>query len=292
MKKRIMNVILGLSFLAGLSLLLYPTFSEYWNSFRQSRAITNYTKQVSGLDEKQCEEILKAAREYNSRLLTLFNVYEISEERSEEYEQLLNVTGNGIIGYVEIPKIKCSLPIYHGTKEAVLQIAVGHLEWTSLPVGGESTHAVLSGHRGLPSAKLFTDLDQLGEGDRFYIRVLNDVLTYEVDQIKVVLPEETDDLRIVEGKDYCTLFTCTPYAVNTHRLLVRGHRVDAEGALGERAEHEIVDLEMLEKQRLKENFRKAVTGTVIIAGVMAGFVVTLSLSKKKKERGGNSNEEK
>lgn len=292
MKKRIINVVIWLGFLAGLSLLLYPTFSEYWNAFRQSRAITNYAKEVGGLDEKQCEEILRAAREYNGGLSELLNVYEMSDERSAEYEQILNVSGNGIMGSVEIPKIRCSLPIYHGTGESVLQIAVGHLAWTSLPVGGESTHAVLSGHRGLPSAKLFTDLDKMEVGDRFYVRVLNEVLAYETDQIKVVLPEETDDLRIVEGEDYCTLCTCTPYAVNTHRLLVRGHRVDLDAPSADHGENEIVDLEMLEKQRLKENFRKAVTMAGILAVVMAGLILSGRVSKRKGKCGGNGNEEK
>lgn len=150
----------------------------------------------------------------------------MTEEERAEYESLLNVSGNGIIGYIEIPMIQCSLPIYHGTEESVLQIAVGHIEGSSLPTGGAGTHCVLSGHRGLPSAKLFTDLDQLAEGDTFILRILDETLTYEVDQIRTVEPYELDDLGIEEGKDYCTLVTCTPYGINTHRLLVRGRRVD------------------------------------------------------------------
>lgn len=152
--------------------------------------------------------------------------YTLSEEEKAEYESMLNVDSNGIMGYVEIPKINCSLPIYHGTTASVLQTAIGHLEWTSLPVGGESTHCVLSGHRGLPSAKLFTNLDKLNEGDIFMLRVMDEVLTYEVDQILIVEPQQVEALRIVEGQDYCTLVTCTPYGINTHRLLVRGHRIE------------------------------------------------------------------
>ena len=163
---------------------------------------------------------------YNASLLERNNAYLLTEEQKAAYEQLLNVSGLGIMGYIEIPSIDCSLPIYHGTEESVLQIAIGHLEWTSLPVGGESTHCVLSGHRGLPSAKLFTNLDKLQEGDVFLLRVLDEVLTYEVDQILIVEPQETGALRIVEGEDYCTLVTCTPYGINTHRLLVRGHRIE------------------------------------------------------------------
>ena len=155
--------------------------------------------------------------------------YALTEEQKERYEKLLNVSGDGIMAYIEIPKIGCRLPIYHGTKESALQIAAGHLEWSSLPVGGESAHCVISGHRGLPRAKLFTDLDKMEEGDQFFITVLNKRLTYEVDQIQVVEPEEVEDLAIEKGKDYVTLVTCTPYAINTHRLLVRGHRINGKG---------------------------------------------------------------
>ena len=154
------------------------------------------------------------------------NTYTLSDEQMREYESLLDLSGLGIMGYIEIPEIDCSLPVYHGTEESVLQIAVGHIEWTSLPVGGEGTHCVLSGHRGLPSAKLFTNLDKLEPGDVFLLRILDEVLTYEVDQILIVEPQDTSALQIVKGKDYCTLMTCTPYGVNTHRLLVRGHRID------------------------------------------------------------------
>lgn len=220
------TIILILVFLAGLSLLLYPTVSDYWNSLHQSRAITEYAEQVAELDNDVYEQLWADAHSYNQALLDKADRYEMTDEEREEYESLLNVSGNGIIGYIEISKIGCSLPIYHGTDEAVLQIAVGHIEGSSLPVGGESTHTVLSGHRGLPSAKLFTDLDKLVEGDTFVLRILDETLTYEVDQILIVEPYEMNALEIEEGKDYCTLVTCTPYGINTHRLLVRGHRID------------------------------------------------------------------
>ena len=210
----------------GLSLLLYPTVSDYWNSFHQSRAIASYTAQVEEMDPADYEAMWNAAAEYNQRLLAdTGDRYRMTEAEEEEYESLLDVTGTGVMGYVEIPKLKTSLPIYHGTDAAVLQIAIGHLAGSSLPVGGEGTHCVLTGHRGLPSAKLFTNLDEMVEGDTFSLHVLDQTLTYEVDQIRVVEPQELDDLEIEEGQDYCTLVTCTPYGVNSHRLLVRGHRI-------------------------------------------------------------------
>ena len=229
MKKKKGNfttLLLILVLLAGLSLLLYPSVSDYWNSFHQTRAIATYAEEVANLNQDQYDEIWAAAESYNASLTDRVNAYLLSDAQKEEYQQLLNVSGLGVMGYIEIPSIDCSLPIYHGTEESVLQIAVGHLEWSSLPVGGESTHCVLSGHRGLPSAKLFTNLDKLREGDTFLLRVLDEILTYEVDQILIVEPQDTDALEIVEGQDYCTLVTCTPYGINTHRLLVRGHRID------------------------------------------------------------------
>lgn len=225
-KSTLSTIILILVFLAGLSLLLYPTVSDYWNSLHQSRAITSYAERVADLDADAYEQFLMDARNYNEALRHKAYRYIMSDEERAEYENLLNVSGNGIIGCIEIPLIGCSLPIYHGTEESVLQIAVGHIEGSSLPVGGEGTHCVLSGHRGLPSARLFTDLDKLTEGDTFFLRVLDETLTYEVDQILIVEPYEMSALEIEDGKDYCTLVTCTPYGINTHRLLVRGHRID------------------------------------------------------------------
>ncbi len=226
MRKHLSTILLILIFLAGLSLLLYPTVSDYWNSMHQSRAIAGYTEEVAHLDQTRYDRLWRQAREYNAVLLERESEFTLTPEQGEQYAQLLDVSGTGVMGYVEIPRIDCALPIYHGTDEAVLQIAVGHLEWSSLPVGGESTHCVISGHRGLPSARLFTNLDQLEPGDVFLLRVLDEVLTYEVDQIRIVEPHELSSLGIERGEDYCTLVTCTPYGINTHRLLVRGHRVE------------------------------------------------------------------
>ena len=229
MKKKNNNwttVFLVLLLLAGVSLLLYPSLSNYWNSMHQTRAIASYAETVSQLDTAQYDEMWKAAQDYNRSLAQRETAFALTDEQKAAYESLLDVSGLGVMGYIEIPEIDCSLPIYHGTEESVLQVAVGHLEWSSLPVGGEGTHCVLSGHRGLPSAKLFTNLDKLAVGDTFLLRVLDEVLTYEVDQILIVEPEQVDALGIVPGEDYFTLVTCTPYGINTHRLLVRGHRVE------------------------------------------------------------------
>ena len=229
MKKKNNNwttAFLVLLLLAGVSLLLYPSLSDYWNSMHQTRAIASYAETVSQLDTAQYDEMWKAAQDYNRSLAQRETAFALTDEQKAAYESLLDVSGLGVMGYIEIPEIDCSLPIYHGTEESVLQVAVGHLEWSNLPVGGEGTHCVLSGHRGLPRAKLFTNLDKLAVGDTFLLRVLDEVLTYEVDQILIVEPEQVDALGIVPGEDYCTLVTCTPYGINTHRLLVRGHRVE------------------------------------------------------------------
>ena len=229
MKKKNNNwttAFLVLLLLAGVSLLLYPSLSDYWNSMHQTRAIASYAETVSQLDTAQYDEMWKAAQDYNRSLAQRETAFALTDEQKAAYESLLDFSGLGVMGYIEIPEIDCSLPIYHGTEESVLQVAVGHLEWSNLPVGGEGTHCVLSGHRGLPSAKLFTHLDKLAVGDTFLLRVLDEVLTYEVDQILIVEPEQVDALGIVPGEDYCTLVTCTPYGINTHRLLVRGHRVE------------------------------------------------------------------
>lgn len=221
MKNKIITLVLILVFLVGLSLLLYPTVSNYWNTLHASQAVENYVQEVQNLNDEQYEKMLDAARTYNRSLLN-----GRSDEQKEAYQSLLNLDGSGIMGYIEIPTIELSLPIYHNTEDSVLQVAVGHIDWSSLPIGGESTHSVLSGHRGLPSAKLFTNLDKLVVGDRFVIRVLNEVMTYEVDRILIVEPTDLSTLTIEDGKDLCTLVTCTPYGINTHRLLVRGHRVE------------------------------------------------------------------
>lgn len=225
-KSSFVTVILIAAFFIGALLLLYPTISDFWNSFHQSRAIASYAEQVADLDENAYDRLWEDARLYNKTLGDRMNRFVMAEEQKKAYAALLNIADNGVMGYIEIPKVRCNLPIYHGTDEAVLQVAIGHVPGSSLPVGGESTHCVLSGHRGLPSAKLFTNLDELETGDVFMLRVLDETLTYEVDQIRTVLPNELGDLAIVEGEDYCTLVTCTPYGINSHRLLVRGHRVE------------------------------------------------------------------
>lgn len=226
LRKNLVTILLTIIFITGLCLLLYPFASDYWNSYHQSRAIASYAEVVANVDSRSYQEILAEAEEYNQMLIGKDLFENISLLDQERYTAALDVTGTGIMGYVEIPTIGCTLPIYHGTDEAVLQIAAGHLEGTSLPIGGEDTHCVISGHRGLPSAKLFTEIDKLVVGDVFELRVLDEVLTYEVDQISIVLPEDFSKLEIERGKDLCTLVTCTPYGINTHRLLVRGHRVE------------------------------------------------------------------
>lgn len=225
-KKNLSTIILVFILFVGLSLLLYPTVSDYWNSFHQSRAIASYAETVAEINNVDYEQIWNDAVKYNRKWTEKDHRWSMSEEEIAEYESLLDVSGNGIMGYIEIPEIKVSLPVYHGVDEGVLQIAIGHLPETSLPVGGKGTHCVISGHRGLPSAKLFTDLDQLVEGDIFIMRVLDETLTYEVDRILIVEPEDVSGLEAEEGMDYCTLVTCTPYGVNSHRLLVRGHRIE------------------------------------------------------------------
>ena len=225
MKKHASTILLLVILLLGLSLMLYPSFADWWNSFHQSQAVLSYVEQVADMDEDRYAQIWDAAWSYNRMLTERPNDYLLSEEQKENYESLLNLGGNGVMGYLEIPCLDVVLPVHHGTSESVLQVAVGHLEWTSLPVGGESTHCVVSGHRGLPSARLFTDLDKMVVGDYFVLRVLDEILTYEVDQIRIVDPHDTTDLLVVEGEDLCTLVTCTPYGINSHRLLVRGRRI-------------------------------------------------------------------
>lgn len=225
MKKNRSNIILILIFLVGLSVMLYPTVSDYINQKNQSRAVASYSEEVENLSDVDYQAYFDTADDYNRRLAETPDAFYRPEEVSG-YTDTLDVSGTGIMGYITISKIGVELPVYHGTSDGVLQVAAGHLEGSSLPVGGAGTHAVISAHRGLPSAKLFTNLDELEAGDTFTITVLDRVLTYEVDQISIVLPTETDLLQPVEGKDYVTLMTCTPYGINTHRLLVRGKRIE------------------------------------------------------------------
>ena len=281
MKKSVVStVILILVFFLGLSLVLYPSVSDYWNSLHQSRAIATYAEEVSNLDTDRYEQLWAEAVDYNRTLRDRDNAFLLSETQKAAYDGLLNVGGNGVMGYIEIPTIGVSLPIYHGTDEGVLQIAVGHIEWTSLPVGGESSHCVISGHRGLPSAKLFTNLDKLVVGDTFLFRVLDETLTYEVDQILIVEPQETEPLRIEEGKDYCTLVTCTPYGINSHRLLVRGHRIDnVEEADAVRITADAIQIEPL----LVAPFAALPLLAVLL-------VILLALPQKPKSHGGDDHE--
>lgn len=228
-KKHFITFILVIILLSGLSLLLYPTLSNIWNSYHQSEAIASYKHHVADMKQSKEEEMLSAAHAYNKTLATgVTPLLNLTKSEIETYNHILDVTGTGIMAYVEIPKLKTTMPIYHGTDEAVLEIAIGHIPGTSFPIGGKGTHAVISGHRGLPSAKLFSNLNQLKNGDTFMIHVLGRTLIYEVDQSLTVKPEDLSALKIDPVQDYCTLVTCTPYGVNTHRLLVRGHRIFKE----------------------------------------------------------------
>ena len=230
MKKHLSTIILVLVLVLGLGIMLYPTVSDWWNSFHQTRAIASYSDTVATMDNEIYDQLWQEAEAYNAALAQKANPYFFTEEDQALYDSTLNVSGTGIMGYIDIPEIKCTLPIYHGTSEAVLQVGVGHIEGSSLPVGGEGTHCVLSGHSGLPSAVLFTHLEDLDIGDLFTLQIMDETLTYEVDRFNRVLPHEMDLLTIEEGKDSCTLVTCTPYGVNTHRLLVHAHRVANEAA--------------------------------------------------------------
>lgn len=226
MKKLLPNILLASVFLIGLALLLYPAISNYVNTRHQSHAVASYEKDVLKLKPEDYTPILQAAQDYNTTLLDNPDRFLQTDEEAAVYQALLNPTNSGIMGYVEISKIGVKLPIYHGTDESVLQVGAGHVEGTSLPVGGAGTHCAISGHRGLPSAMLFTDLDKLVVGDTFAIHVLDQVLTYQVDQILVVEPSDLSTLEIDPAKDYCTLITCTPYGVNSHRLMLRGLRIE------------------------------------------------------------------
>lgn len=225
MKRDKIGILLVLMLFIGVCGLLYPSVSQYWNSKTQTRAVENYQAILDSLKKEDYTAFFQAAEEYNSALYGLED--HLRDYRLlEGYEEILNVSGNGIMGYVAIQKLGVELPVYHGISTEVLNIACGHLEGTSFPVGGENTHCILSAHRGLPHAKLFTDLDKMELGDTFTVTVLDRTVTYQVDQIKVVRPNEIDDVRIVEGQDHCTLLTCTPYGINSHRLLVRGTRIE------------------------------------------------------------------
>ena len=223
-KNKVITIVLVIVFLVGLSVMLYPAVSDWWNTKVQSRVVAGYQKAANELDDKTEAELLKRAYEYNKKLAKL-PMPLLDYEQVPDYDKILDITGTGVMGIINIPQIGVELPIYHGTREGVLNIAVGHLQGSSLPVGGAGTHSVISAHRGLPSAKLFTDLDQLVEGDEFTVTVLKEIYTYEVEEINIVLPNEIKKLAIDPDRDLITLMTCTPYGVNTHRLLVRARRV-------------------------------------------------------------------
>ena len=283
-KKTITTIIILLFFLVGLSLLLYPFVANQWNNYRQSRLISSYDSTVSQMESEgsiDYEAEWERAHAYNEALLPSilpdsFAVAEASDEPDEEYMACLNIAGDEMMGTVEIPKINIELPIYHTTDETVLERAAGHLEGSSLPVGGETTHAVISAHRGLPSASLFTDLDKLEEGDHFLLYILDDILCYEVDQILVVEPDETQSLAVQEGQDLVTLLTCTPYGVNSHRLLVRGHRVAYEPeVIGEESQTPLAGVS------LHTNY---LLWVLVGLAVTAGFVVLLYVMDRKRHR--------
>ena len=225
LRKNLVTIILLGMIVVGLGLIAYPSVADWWNSFHQTRAVAAYASVIADMSHEEYDKILNEAAEYNKQIAETGVRWHMSDEEIQEYNSILDVTGTGIMAYIDIPKIHVQLPIYHGTDDAILQIAVGHITGSSLPVGGETSHCIVSGHRGLPSAKLFSDLDELVVGDLWTVNVLDQTLTYEVDQIRVVLPTDLKFLEMEDGKDYCTLVTCTPYGVNTHRLLVRGHRV-------------------------------------------------------------------
>ena len=279
MKNKLTTILLILALFAGLSLLLYPTVSDYWNSLHASQAVADYAENVRNLEAEKYEQVLQDAKSYNQMLPYKQTTFALSEEEKEAYDALLDISGTGVMGYIEIPTVNISLPVYHGTEDAVLQIAVGHLEWSSLPVGGESTHCVFSGHRGLPSAKLFTNLDKLVAGDKFIMRVLDEVLTYEVDQILIVEPTDVSTLMIEAGKDLCTLVTCTPYGINSHRLLVRGHRIENQDeAQAIRVTSDAIQIEPL-----------IVAPAVALPMLLVLLVILLVSGGKTKSAGGKKN---
>lgn len=273
-KGSVTTILLIVVLIVGLSLLIYPAFSDYWNKSVQSKAVASYIHDIESLDDDKYAELWNSAVDYNKALFERPNKYKLTDELKVRYHNELNVTGSGMMGYIEIPKIDVHLPIYHTTDENVLQVAIGHIDWTSLPTGGANTHAVLSSHRGLPSAKLFTDLDKLQVGDVFMLWVMDELLTYEVDQILIVEPHESEALMVEEGRDLCTLVTCTPYGINSHRLLVRGHRINnAEEAETVRVTADAIVIDKL-----------VVVPFVLVPILLCMFVALLVSTRKNKKR--------
>ena len=275
LKKNGLTLILLLIFLIGVGLIAYPSFANWWNSFHQSRAVASYAEAVANMNSEEYERSINKAIAYNNKLAKSGILWTLDEEQEKEYQEQLNIGSSGIMGYIDIPKIDVMLPIYHGIEETVLQVAIGHIPGSSLPVGGRNTHCIISGHRGLPSARLFTDIDKLVEGDTFTITVLNKTLTYEVDQIRTVEPTDLSDLQIEKGKDYVTLVTCTPYGINTHRLLVRGHRT--KNANGDAAV--IADALQIEPVYIAP----FLAVPILVLLIIGMFIMTGVKSRKKKE---------
>ena len=273
LRKHISTIILCITFITGLSLLLYPTVSNYWNSQHQTQAVVDYTERIEKMDDSDKLYEIGRAVDYNSLLVDNGRRFSPGKEEKEFYNSVLSVDDNGMIGYITIPELRLKLAIYHGVDESVLQVGIGHIEGSSLPVGGESTHCVLSGHRGLPSAKLFTDIDKLELGDVFMLHVYDEVLTYEVDQILIVEPEDYSALAIEEGEDYCTLITCTPYGINTHRLLVRGHRI----------ENKVIDNTRVTSDAIKVN-KYLVIACVSLLLLVVYYLAVLIIRLYKKKR--------
>ncbi|MCD8239005.1 MAG: class C sortase [Clostridiales bacterium] len=277
------TIFLFLILLGGMGLLLYPTVSDYWNSFHQSRAIASYVEAVESLSTEDYEAIIQAARDYNAKLYNNPGRWQMTEAELEEYNSLLDVSGSGIMGYIDIDKINVELPVYHTVDDAVLQVAVGHMPGSSLPIGGTNTHAVLSGHRGLPSARLFTDLDKLTEKDTFVITFLDEKITYEVDQINIVEPTDASKLAFAPGEDIVTLITCTPYGVNSHRLMIRGHRV-------ENAEEEIVLNVSADANKIDPVIVAPMVAVPILLLLFAVMMVKTSKKGNKKENKKENND--
>lgn len=272
-RKHISTIILCITFITGLSLLLYPTVSNYWNAQHQTQAVVDYTERIEKMDDSEKLNEISRAVDYNSLLIDNGRRFSPGKEEDLLYRGILSTDDNGMMGYITIPELRLKLAIYHGVDESVLQVGIGHIEGSSLPVGGESTHCVLSGHRGLPSAKLFTDIDKLVIGDVFMLHVYDEVLTYEVDQILIVEPEDYSALAIEEDKDYCTLVTCTPYGINTHRLLIRGHRI----------ENRTIDGTRVTSDAIKVNKYLVIAGlSLLLLFVYYLFVLIVRLYKKKR----------
>ncbi len=284
-KKSKSNILLALVFLAGLSFLLYPVVSNYINTRMQSGVVSGYQEYVQTTNTEEHLRMISQAKQYNEDLFSLPRGGAMTEEQKAVYNSLLNLSGNGMMGYLEIPCIDVTLPIYHGTEEEVLQQAIGHIDWSSLPVGGESSHCVISGHRGLPTADLLTHIDRMRLGDRFYLNVLGQTLEYQVDAINVVLPSDTSLLNIEEGRDYVTLLTCTPYGINSHRLLVRGSRIlDGKPTSGT-----VILTDEIEEVSLV--YVIPVVLVILVVLVLAGLGVTALVGKKRpKEKPGEQDE--